>query len=91
MDAAEHIIRSRADIRQVIIDYDQTANKSTVLFGTGEGVPVNGGSDMYEGLGKDGSPIVMQLEEANKGKTGTTGGGGKKKSNKAPPKNKKKS
>ena len=54
---------------------------------------MNGGSDIYEGLGKDGSPIVMQLEEANKGKmgTGTTGGGGKKKSTKAPPKNKKKS
>ena len=74
LDAAEHVIKSRADIRQVLTDNDRTGGGGgSVLFGSGEGVSVNGGSDMYDGLGKDGSPIVMQAEMNN------TAGGGKKK------------
>ena len=62
------------------MDYDMTGGKGgggSVLFGTGEGITVNGTTDMYEGLDKNGSPVVLQAEMNNA--AGGGGGGGKKK------------
>jgi hypothetical protein len=60
------------------MDYDMTGGKGggggSVLFGTGEGITVNGTTDMYEGLDKNGSPVVLQAEMNN-----AASGGGKKK------------
>ena len=64
MDAAEHVIKSKADIRQVLIDYDQTSARNKI-FGTGKAPAANctcKDTDMYRDLGPDGSPIVMHIE-----------------------------
>ena len=92
LDAAENIVRSRAEIRQVLIDYDTTAQKSN-LFGTKVGTggadadPNRAQTNKYKDLGPDGSPVDMQ-EELNKemmsekakgaGETGGSGGAKKK-------------
>lgn len=90
LDAAEHVIRSRALIRQVLLDYDQS-NKSgnTRIFGNGKAVGVkrNNGNDaqLYEDLGDEGSPVVMQLEMNKERDSKVDGkkGGGKKGGGKA--------
>lgn len=88
LDAAEHVIKSRAEIRQVLIDNDRTGEKGgDRIFGAGGGVAVNGGGDLYDGLEKDGSPVVMQLEMngaggCKKGGNKKGGGGGVKKKGK---------
>lgn len=91
MDAANKVVRSRAEIRQVLIDFD---NKNTSkLFGKSSACPTKPGCGMEEGLDENGSPIMMQQEmekeqaSANstsasstvkKGKKGKSAGGGAK-------------
>ena len=60
MDAANKVVRSRADIRQVLIDYDN--KNSSKLFGKGSACPTKPGCGIEEGLDENGSPIVMQKE-----------------------------
>jgi hypothetical protein len=61
LDAAENIVKSRAEIRQVLIDHDQT--QVSKLFGTGSSMRGNGtNNNMYRDLAPDGSSVVMQLE-----------------------------
>ena len=94
MDAAENVVRSRAEIRQILIDNDTT--QVSKLFGTGASAKAT--PNMYQDLGPDGSSIVMQLEmhqtlameaedAVTKGKSGAgkknTGGGGSKTKKKA--------
>jgi hypothetical protein len=66
-------MKSNKEIRQVLIDYDQSASKGnnsgSALFGTGKAPFMTSacGEDtakklLYEGLGVEGSPIVMNIE-----------------------------
>jgi hypothetical protein len=67
-------MKSNKEIRQVLIDYDQSASKGnnsgSALFGTGKAPFVTSASSgeatakklLYEGLGVEGSPIVMNIE-----------------------------
>jgi hypothetical protein len=90
LDAAENVVRSRAEIRQVLIDNDRTGTGAG-LFGCGE--VVKGASDLYRDLDDSGTAVVMNIEmnkelsngaerEAQKGVSGGTstkkgsGGGG---------------
>jgi hypothetical protein len=64
LDAAEKVVKSNAEIRQVLIDYDRTNSGATnypALFAKSD-VVKTGGIDLYEGLDKDGSPVVMNIE-----------------------------
>lgn len=73
LDAAEHVIKSRAEIRQVLIDHDKT-NTASLIFGNGSATMQAGSTDIYKDLGPEGSPITMQIE-MNKGKgKGNSGG-----------------
>ena len=61
MDAAEHVVKCRADIRKVIQDFDTTSNKkSSSLFGNGK--VSTGSTNMYQDLNDDGSAFVMNVE-----------------------------
>lgn len=64
LDAAENVVTSRAEIRQVIEEFDTTSdNAKSRLFGTSSHSPKKTGDDVdYSDLGPDGSPVVMQLE-----------------------------
>ncbi len=84
-------MKSHAEIRAILQEYDQVKN-GVKIFGNGEVVKANASSDMYEGLGKDGTAMVMNIEmnkelnngddtaaakkEGGKGKGKTSGGGG---------------
>jgi hypothetical protein len=74
LDAAEKVVRSRAEIRQVLIDHD---NRTAGIFGNGK-VKTNQ-SDVYKELGPDGSPIVMQqeMEREMQGQSESAGSKGK--------------
>eukprot|EP01038_Epipyxis_sp_PR26KG_P014696 gene14696-19745_t len=64
LDAAEHVIKSKHDIRQVLIDYDQSTSsglKKNRIFGNGKVVKIEEGN-LYEGLDNDGSAMVMNIE-----------------------------
>ena len=68
LDAAENIVRSRAEIRQVLIDND-TSSKTSVLFGTSTKVeegdnPNRKETNKYKEVGPDGSPVMLQEEMA---------------------------
>mmetsp|Transcript_10710 Transcript_10710/g.16229 ORF Transcript_10710/g.16229 Transcript_10710/m.16229 type:complete len:598 (-) Transcript_10710:423-2216(-) len=88
LDAAEKVVRSRKEIRQVLIDHD---NSSATLFGRSSSQQAKE-CNMYKDLGEDGSPIVMQQEmekemqgstskpASNKGKGKPTKKDGKKES-----------
>ena len=64
LDAANHVIKSKEEIRQVLIENDQT-NSANAIFGRGNAEPVKGNSDLYKDLDKDGSPVVMNIEINN--------------------------
>lgn len=91
LDAAEKVVKSHAEIRQVLIDNDRSnSNGGPALFSKGE-VVKSGDAALYDGLDKDGSALVMNIEmnkelsgeaskgkkEGGKGKGGGGGGGGK--------------
>lgn len=61
LDAANKIVRSRAEIRQVLIDHDNAS--ASKIFGKGSAQPTRevGGCN-EEGLNENGSPIIMQQE-----------------------------
>ncbi len=65
-DAAEHVTKSKAEIRQVLVDHDTVVRSAArkQIFSHGEaGVGVVlGDAGMYEGLEKDGSALVMNIE-----------------------------
>ena len=61
LDAAEHVIKSKEIIRQVLIDNDQTNTMGNRVFGNGKPVTVNKGN-IYENLGEEGSAMVMNIE-----------------------------
>lgn len=54
-------MRSRAEIRQVLIDYD-TTRAGSKIFGTGAGIQKQQPGDVYRDLGPDGSAVVLQVE-----------------------------
>ena len=66
LDAAEKVVTSRAEIRQVLIDYDTSRSKVNALFGTEKGVVKQDEEGekkaLYQDLGPDGTPVVMQVE-----------------------------
>lgn len=64
LDAANHVIKSKAEIRQVLIDNDNT-NAANAIFGRLDAEPVKGGTDLYKDLDASGSPIVMSIELNN--------------------------
>lgn len=94
VDAAEHVIKSRADVRKVLQDYDTTSKGKAQIFGTG--VVPTGPSDLYRDLGNEGSALVMNIEmnksigedmAGNNSKTKKDGGGaGSTKNKKVPSK-----
>ena len=88
LDAAEKVVTSRAEIRQVLIDHD-TSNTKNALFGTEKGVVKQDEEGerkaLYEGLNKDGTAVVMNVEMNKEFENGTAAstkpkgkGGGKK-------------
>ncbi len=86
LDAANNVVTSRVEIRDVIAEYDTISPQSkTTLFGVAT-VSAKGDKGMdYSELGPDGSPVTMQIEMskemAGKEKEGAkavgTGGKGK--------------
>ena len=64
LDAANHVIKSKAEIRQVLLDFDST-NTANAIFGRLDAQPVKGSSDLYKDLDTEGSPIVMSIEMNN--------------------------
>jgi len=70
LDAAEKVTKSNKEIRQVLIDYDQMTNasKANAIFGSGKVPNSTNMSEeqrqkiLYEGLGADGSAVVMNIE-----------------------------
>lgn len=70
MDAAEHVIKSKKDLRQILIEFDQSAGsangsssvKKQRLFGNGQVVKVGSDCAIYEDLGDDGTAMVMNIE-----------------------------
>jgi len=70
LDAAEKVVKSHAEIRQILIDYDRSSSSSgngtsgNAVFGNGQVVKA---PNMYEGLDEHGSPIVMHLEMMQEG------------------------
>lgn len=84
VDAAEHVIRSRADIRQVLADNDRGA--SSKLFGAMRRKEKEDGDEekqLLAELGPDGSPVELQreMQKAVRGKAAA--GGAKKKTKEA--------
>jgi hypothetical protein len=90
LDAANNIVRSKAEIRSVLVEND-TTNSSSTLFGSGK-AQIKAGrgdtGDIYDGLDPhgDGTALVMQLEmqkdaaaasESKEKKEKEKGGGGK--------------
>ncbi len=81
-------MKSNADIRQVLIDFDKTGSNLPVMFTRGD-VVKTGEDQLYNGLDKDGTAVVMNIEmnkalkeDAKCGKKcDTKGKGGGKKSN----------
>lgn len=73
LDAANHVVTNRSDIREVITEYDTTA-KSTLFGSSKVAAKGEGGMDFKE-LGPDGSPVAMQIEmqKESKEKTGDKG------------------
>lgn len=67
-------MRSRAEIRQVLIDFDSST--ASRLFGKAS-VKVSGSCECTEGLGPDGSPITMQIEMEKEIQSSDGGVGGK--------------
>mmetsp|Transcript_6552 Transcript_6552/g.9810 ORF Transcript_6552/g.9810 Transcript_6552/m.9810 type:complete len:616 (+) Transcript_6552:33-1880(+) len=62
LDAAEHVIKSKAEIRQVLLDHAEVGGQG--LFGSGLPGRVGGADNkqLYEGLGDDGGAMVMNIE-----------------------------
>jgi hypothetical protein len=71
LDAANKVVRSRADIRQVLIDFDN--KNASKLFGNGSACPTKPCSGTEQGLDENGSPIVMQQEMEKEMASATTG------------------
>lgn len=63
LDAANKVVRSRAEIRQVLVDFDN--KNASKIFGKGSACPIKPSGDIEEGLDENGSPIVMQKEMEN--------------------------
>ncbi len=61
LDAARNVVTSRVEIRKILEQHE--ASQKSILFSSGT-VTIGKPADMYEGLDSNGSPIVMQLEEA---------------------------
>jgi hypothetical protein len=88
VDAAEKVVKSHADIRQILEEFNKS-QPGTKIFGNGEVVK---STNLYDGLEKDGTALVMNIEMNNelsktddngkkstgkgKGKSGGGGGGG---------------
>ena len=63
LDAALNVVTSRADIRDVIIQYDTSGSKAAAIFGAaGAAGELKREADLYRDLGDAGSAVVMQLE-----------------------------
>eukprot|EP01031_Cornospumella_fuschlensis_P031353 gene31353-37891_t len=88
LDAAEKVIKSHADMRQILLDFEQS--NASKLFSSGEVVKSSEQTNamLYDGLDKDGSALVMNIEmnkemhkeaddaEKKKGAGKKKGGGG---------------
>lgn len=68
LDAALHVVRSKELVRKVLEDYDCGSIKGSKIFGCGKQAVDS--IDLYDGLGSNGSPIVMQQEMAIEAHTG---------------------
>ena len=74
-DAAGNVVTSRTEVRAVIMEHDTSGAKSSALFGTGSGISRD--TNLYQDLGEQGSPIVMQIEMAKEiGSAAVAAGGG---------------
>jgi hypothetical protein len=62
LDAAGKVVKSRQEIRQVLIDHENSSTSK--VFGDSSISPSQEPGSMYQDLDPDGSPIVMQLEMA---------------------------
>ena len=92
MDAAEHVIKSKAEIRQVLLDYDQTTTKNKV-FATGK-ASTQSPSRLYDDPTQDAGAMAMNIEMnkemSNDGKDVSKDKTSKKKSGSTPKKSGKK-
>ncbi|RYG69027.1 ankyrin repeat domain-containing protein [archaeon] len=62
LDAAEKVVKSHAEMRQILLDYDQS--NASKLFSNGDVVKSSAQTNtmLYDGLDKDGSALVMNIE-----------------------------
>ena len=93
LDAAENVMVDKSAIRAVIEQYDQYGAKKNVLYGTssgGDGADAAGAGEVgangeiikvdkaaYEGVGTEGSPVLLQLEVNKSKQIKAKEGGGK--------------
>eukprot|EP01033_Poteriospumella_lacustris_P001277 gene1277-931_t len=91
LDAAEKVVKSHAGAREILLEFDRSGGNGPALFARTEIVKTGDAlkGDMYDGLDKDGSAVVMNIElndalateakhaaTAAKGKKKSGGGGG---------------
>jgi ankyrin repeat protein len=62
LDAAGKVVKSRQEIRQILIDHENSTATASKLFGNSSVSPSRAPGNMYQDLDPNGSPIVMQLE-----------------------------
>eukprot|EP01039_Chlorochromonas_danica_P004234 gene4234-4653_t len=62
LDAAEKVVKSHAEIRSILEEFDRKQNANPRLFSNGEVVKGSAASDLYDGLDKDGTAVVMNIE-----------------------------
>ena len=73
LDAAGNVVKSKLEIREVLLEHDRSRDSS--LFGGGKVVAVRGEADLYQDLHEDGSPVVMNIEFNNEQARGAENGG----------------
>jgi hypothetical protein len=54
-------VKSNAEIRQVLIDFDKTGSNLPIMFTRSE-IVKSGEDRLYDGLDKDGTAVVMNIE-----------------------------
>lgn len=55
-------MKSHAEIRSILEEFDRKQNTNPRLFTNGEVVKGSAASDLYDGLDKDGTAVVMNIE-----------------------------
>jgi ankyrin repeat protein len=64
LDAAEKVVKSRVEVREVLLEFDRNGGHGPALFARAEIVKTGDAlkGDIYDGLDTDGSAMVMNVE-----------------------------